>query len=214
MTRSESIEHVNTLRRTLYHFPIIHTSVDMGALSETIRRSALHEMGEAAWKRKMAVIDRTWTDIEGFIDELRLPFEEVRLYQDGLPVCGKEVDIVRELADNGSRNHRLLLRMVKMGATVMGTESPELLVEEYELAKKLLDGGNSPIDGDSPKNLSERVLDKRDHFIALRINETLRPGETGLLFLGMLHTVGNLLDEDIQVIPVQPTCAKRGGGRS
>ena len=205
MIRSESVEHVSTLRRTLYHFPIIHTSVDMGALSETIRRSALQEMGEAAWKRKVAVIDRTWTDIEGFIETLRLSFEAVRLYQDGLPVCGREVEIVRELAGHGSRNHRLLLRLAERGAAVMGTESPELLVEEYELTKKLLEGWNSPTDGDDPQGLSERVLARRDHFIAQRINGTLRPGETGLLFLGMLHTVENLLDKDIRVIPVQPT---------
>jgi hypothetical protein len=211
MTRSGRVENENTLRRTLYHFPIIHTSVDMGALSETIRRSELKEMGQTAWKRKMAVIDRMWTDIEGFIGELRLPIEKIRLYQDGLPVCGREVDIVRELADGGSRNHRLLLRLAEKGAVVMGTESPELLVEEYELAKKLLEGGDSPRDGAVPKGLSERVLDRRDRFIAGRINGTLRPGETGMLFLGMLHTVEKLLDGDIRVIAVQPNCATPGG---
>jgi hypothetical protein len=50
--------------------------------------------------------------------------------------------------------------------------------------------------------LSEELLKKRDRFIARRINSTLRPGETGILFLGMLHSLAALLDEDIRVIPV------------
>lgn len=181
--------------RTLYYFPIIHTQADMGALGETVRRSTLQAMGLAAWKRKVATVDRMWTQIERFIENLRIPYTSVRLYQDGLPVCGIETDIIRDLANSGSRNHRLLLRLLEKGATVMGTESPELLLEEYDLTKKLLTGGN-------PKSLSEDLLKKRNQFIARRINSTLRPGETGILFLGMLHSLATLLDEDIRVISV------------
>lgn len=177
----------------------------MGGLRETVRRSALQAMGQAAWQRKVAAVDRIWTQFERFIEDLRLPFATVRLYQDGLPVCGKEADIVKELAESDSRNHRLLLRLMERGATVMGTESPELLVEEYELDKKLLSGGNGPKFEGDPKRLSEELLARRNQFIAQRINSTLRSGETGILFLGMLHSLGNLLDDDIRVIPVRPT---------
>lgn len=177
----------------------------MGGLRETIKRSTLQTKGLAAWKRKVTAVDTVWTQIERFIEDLRIPYATVRLYQDGLPVCGRETDIVRELAESGSRNHRLLLRLMEKGATVMGTESPELLVEEYELAKKLLSGANCPPVGGNPQNLSEGLLAKRDQFIARRINNTLRSGETGILFLGMLHSLANLIDEDIRVIPVRPT---------
>jgi hypothetical protein len=114
-------EQVSASPRTLIYFPIIHTQADMGALGETVRRSTLQTGGLAAWKRKVAAVDRRWTEIERIIEDLRIPYASVRLYQDGLPVCGKEMEIVSDLANSGSRNHRLLLHLLEKGATVMGS---------------------------------------------------------------------------------------------
>jgi hypothetical protein len=140
-----------------------------------------------------------------------LPYEKVRLYQDGLPVCGREVEIVTELAKAGSRNHRLLLRLMDRGAAVMGTESGELLVQEYKLVKQILDAGDSQKATHLEvrhKALSQALLKQRDKAIAERINSTLRAGETGLLFLGMLHAVGDWLAKDIRVTqPIFPQLA-------
>jgi hypothetical protein len=81
---------------------------------------------------------------------------------------------------------------------LMGTESPELLVEEYQLA---LTGLGSGPDGARRRELSAAaLLEKRDRFIADRINSTLQQGETGILFLGMLHSVQPYLDRDIDVV--------------
>ena len=52
----------------------------------------------------------------------------------------------------------------------------------------------------SQKPASDILLKRRDQFIADRINDTLGPGETGILFLGMLHSLGHLLDEQIKVV--------------
>jgi hypothetical protein len=49
-------------------------------------------------------------------------------------------------------------------------------------------------------NISDRLLKERDRHIAQRINTTLGAGETGILFLGMLHNLEGLLDQDIRVI--------------
>jgi hypothetical protein len=194
-------------KRTLYYFPIIHTQADMGELGEAIQHSTLQELGRVAWQRKLDTVARMWTSIERFIDGLDLVFESVRIYQDGLPVCGKEVDIIKNLAGRGSRNHQLLLRLMNKGATVMGTESSELLVEEYRLIKKLMVAGDSPQPARGrfeDQARSRELLRKRNQFIAARINGTLASGETGLLFLGMLHSLENLLARDIRVIPVPP----------
>jgi hypothetical protein len=48
--------------------------------------------------------------------------------------------------------------------------------------------------------MSDSLLKRRDQFIADRINDTLCPGETGILFLGMLHSLRHLLDEQIKVV--------------
>jgi hypothetical protein len=90
----------------------------------------------------------------------------------------------------------------------MGTESSDLLLEEYERVKQALVLQNVRRGGFSEILQSGRgdcLLDRRNRFIADRINTTLCPGETGILFLGMLHSLENLLDKDINVIyPVAP----------
>jgi hypothetical protein len=186
--------------RRLIHFPIIHNQADMGALGESVRLASLKKVGRAAWNRKVGLIDKLWTEIEKSVDQLSVPLEQVRIYQDGLPVSGKEEDLVAELAKTGSRNHALIQRLVRKGAIIMGTESLELLLEEYELAKQGLGSGKPPSAKRRHASAGTSLLTKRDQFIARRINETLLPGETGVIFLGMLHSVEPWLDKDIEVI--------------
>ncbi|MEW6731750.1 MAG: hypothetical protein AB1489_10515 [Acidobacteriota bacterium] len=151
----------------------------------------------------MNLIAEMWVVIEQTVDNLALCYEKVRLYQDGLPVCGREVEIITELAKTGSYNYRLLLELTKKGATIMGSESPDLLLEEYQLTKQLL-SVKDPREIDKidahQKNLRHSLLKKRDQFIANRINTTLSNGETAILFLGLLHSLVDKLDKDIQII--------------
>jgi len=194
--------------RRLIHIPIIHNEADMGALGKAVRDITIQKLGQKGWERNVHLIDEIWTRIEEATDTWSLPYEKVRLYQDGLPVCGREVEIVTELANAGSRNHRLLLRLMDRGATVMGTESGELLVQEYKLVKQILNAGNSrrALHLEARyKALNQALLKQRDRAIAERINHPLRPGETGLLFLGMLHSLAEWLAKDIRVThPIYP----------
>ena len=189
--------------RTLIHIGIVHTEADMGTLGESIQRATLQRLSFKAWRRKLRAIDKRWTEIEEIVERLLPPRGKVRLYQDGLPVCGRELEIVEELANQGSRNHRLLLQLIEKGAVIMGTESSDLLLEEYERVKQALVLQNVHRGGCSEILQSGRgdcLLDRRNRFIAYRINTTLCTGETGILFLGMLHSLENLLDKDINVI--------------
>jgi hypothetical protein len=203
-----------TFTRTLIYFPIIHTQTDMGGLSESLRRATIRKLGQKGWKLQVNAIEKMWTGIERTIDSLALPYERVRLYQDGLAVCRRELQIVKELAEAGSRNHRLLLRLMEKGATVMGTESSELLLEEYELVKQVLtetESGEAAEAESRLKALSDSLLKRRDEYIADRINGTLQTGETGILFLGMLHSVEHKLDSNIRVIYPMNKPLGRGG---
>jgi hypothetical protein len=187
--------------RTLVYFPIVHTQADMGALQESVTRATLEKAGRAGLARKTAAIDQIWTEIEAAIDALPLSFDQVRLYQDGLPVCGREAAIVTELAQTGSRNHQLLLRLMAQGAVLMGTEAGDLLVQEYQLAKQSMTTRLPRAAGAAAtrRALSAALLQRRDQFIAQRINETLKRGETGILFLGMLHSLERYLHPDVKV---------------
>jgi hypothetical protein len=192
--------------RTLIYLPIVHTPADMGALKDSVTRATLERVGRLGLSRKETAVRRVWDEIEPALAALNLSYDRVRLYQDGLPVCGREAQIVTELAQAGSRNHQLLLRLMAKGATLMGTEAADLLVEEYQLARQSLGRRPSRAAGRAaaPRSAGEALLQRRDRFMARQINETLKRGETGILFLGMLHSVDKYLATDIKVIyPLQ-----------
>ena len=208
-----SIINREATARTLYYIPIIHSQSDMGTLSESIRRTAHQKLGREKWQQKVRTIDQCWEEIDRVLDAAALPPAKVRLYQDGLPVCSHVSEIVRDLVTKGSKNYQILLRLMEKGATITGTESPELLIKEYHLAKKAFAGPGARENDrtDSGRHAeSDILLKQRDAYIAQRINSTLGAGETGVLFLGLLHNVEHLLDRDIMVLyPISRPLIKR-----
>lgn len=184
--------------RTLIVIPIIHTEKDMGALLEQIKQQYVTRYGQEKWEEHLRSIDEVWIGIRKMIAALDLPYPAVRLYQDSLPLCGKEVEIVKEVAAKGSTNHQLLIELMAKGGQLMGTEEPRLLVQEYQFHQGGF-GELKPGHLEQRKDLSRRLLFDRDHFIADRINTTLAAGEVGLLFLGLPHSVEPLLNADILV---------------
>ena len=56
--------------------------------------------------------------------------------------------LCRELAQQGSDNHRVLADLIDQGARLTGTESPELLMEEYQLNRRILHQVNRPSQND------------------------------------------------------------------
>lgn len=202
--------------RRLTHIPVIHTAAEMGRLGPWIKEITIRKLGGKGWTRNVRLIDEIWTQIERAVKHWPLPYERMRLYQDGLPVCGHELQIVTDLARQGSRNHQLLLRLVERGALLMGTEAPELLVQEYRLIKQILDTDGSLATqrmAEQAKTQSAALLEQRDRAIAERINCTLQPGETSLLFLGMLHSVEAWLAYDIEIThPVFPALTDSRSG--
>ena len=183
---------------------MVHTQADLGALREAVAREAQRRLGPRGWQHKVRAMEQVWTEIERVLKGLKLSYDQVRLYQDGLPVCGREAAIVAELARAGSRNHQILESLMAKGATLMGTESWDLLQEEYRLARESLaspspTGAAAPAAA-RPPGESLEVLKLRDRFMAQRINGTLNEGETGILFVGRLHAVDRHLDQDIRVI--------------
>jgi hypothetical protein len=193
--------HESDLRALIY-IPIIHAQADLGELGAPIRRLKIKKLGRAGWERNANLIRQFWARIEQAIDSLVLPYERVRLYQDGLPNCGREVEIVTELAKAGSPNHRLLVALIEKCATLVGTESPELLLEEYQLIQQTLErraASGAAGFNDGMRGLGRSLLERRDRYIAARISGTLGAGETGIVFLGLLHSPQGLLAPDIRL---------------
>ncbi len=186
--------------RRLIRIPIIHTSSDLGSLSGSVRRQHVAKSGPMSWHEREHAVDQLWREIREGINTLAFDYARVRIYQDGLPVCGFEAKIVEELAGAGSLNHQLVLELVGRGATLMGTEDPRLLIQEYEMAKEQLPGEHGTGRASTERlERAKHLLDARDCFITRRIDETLLAGETGLLFLGAAHPMNEPGSPDIQV---------------
>ncbi len=185
--------------RSLVYIPIVHTMADMGALGPSVRRVKLAALGRQRLVRDAAVVEKLWVRIEETVANLIVSPGHTRVYQDGLPVCGHELEIVTELAGAGNRNQKLLLTLLARGAMLMGTESPEFLIEEYHLANTELAMGVAAADKVRQGRLHNTLLERRDRYIAERIGRTLGEGETGILFIGVLHVVDKYLAPDIEI---------------
>lgn len=188
--------------RALIYIPIIHSALDLGSLSDGLRRALEEAFGAEAWARRSASVEAMWEGIRQMLLALPLPWERARLYQDGLPICGREREIVQELASRGSVNHQLLVELQARGAALMGTESPDLLMAEYGRARRLVQAAQRHEPDAAVAALrreGEVILHQRDAFVARRIDTTLRDGETGILFLGLLHRVDELLAGKVEL---------------
>lgn len=189
--------------RVLFYYPIIHAQTDLGTLGDISHQIIKDKIGQESLVERIGKIDQLWERIRKSVNELGIDYKKTRIYQDGLPVCGYEDNIVTDLANNGSINHQIILELQNKGSMLMGTECSELLLEEYNLIKMLLLDGNtsgSMSDPDKLKQAQTLLLHQRDKYVASRINETLCKGESGILFVGLLHKIEKWLDKDIHVI--------------
>ena len=200
LLRNPDLVDARSLSRRLIHIPIVHGLADLGSLSADVRDLYIAQKGREAWSESRRVIAAFWRDLERKIKVLDLDCDKLRLYQDGLPLCGHEAEIVGDLAETGGMNYRILLFLMARGATLEGTESPQLLLKEYHLLKTEAEQRRNEIRGHpSAGAAAKALLQERDRFIARRIGTTLQPGETGMLFVGALHRVTNWLPPTIEI---------------
>lgn len=186
--------------REIIYIPIIHSEVDMGSVSEELKREYIKIYGEEKWLEHTRTIEGFWERIRREILSLPLDYNRVKLYQDGLPKCGRELEIVKKLASEGSENHKLLQELVERGSKLIGTENPHLLLEEYKRMKKRGLNDLASLKASNPKLPTyDEITLRRDRYIARRIDETLGKGETGLLFMGAIHRTSEMLPPDIRI---------------
>ena len=188
--------------RQLIYIPVIHTEVEMGSMAGSLKEAYLERYGEEGWASHTKAIEQMWEGIKRRLDSLDLNWPKTKLYQDGLPICDKEIQIVTEVAGRGSRNHRILLELIQKGCALMGTEAPQLLLQEYHHIKEAVEGKSHPRAFWTRlirQFAALQILRRRDRFIAQRIAQTLKEGETGLLFMGIQHEVDRHLPPGISV---------------
>lgn len=187
--------------RTLIYVPIIHTSADLGSLAKDVNKRGLADLGSQVWQEHRRTVEGFWDAISlyfNYIDEWGL-----KIYQDGMVA---EDEIARRIVDeglrSGSRNYELISKLLEREAILVRTEDFNLVKEERDRLLTMTQAKSTAqklIAFLKYKFIKNRLLNKRDRFIAQRINETLNDGEKGVLFIGAFHDVRKWLARDIQI---------------
>ena len=191
--------------RKLHIIPIVHSRQDLGSLDEPLNDFKSKILTTEALRSSRNAVENFWRELRFGIESWPIAFNQMMLYQDALPFTGHpdraiEHQIVRDLSAKGSPNHQLLEWLMEQGAILVGTESTELLLKEYEAVRKSLAEGFRGFEDDSDNEpFHSSLLKQRDQFIAHRIADTLLENQVGILFIGMLHRVEEFLDDSIAV---------------
>jgi len=201
--------------RKLLVVPVFHSEAEMGTVRDYMRAVGESVFGKERWERHRADVERFWVEAERSLQErlARVDMKSVKLYQDGQVIDGPiGMKIVEQIADAGSKNHQILLELIKRGATLMRTESFELLKEEHGLVKAIATAGDAKeraMAAEAYARRKDSLLEERDVAIARNMARTLGEGELGILFIGAFHKVEGKLPPDIEVEQLGGETAKR-----
>lgn len=191
--------------KKLIYVPIIHMSADLGSIANHVDKRGIAVFGEEFWKKHRETVSGFWDSIVNYF--INLEVKDFKIYQDGM-VADAEVGqkIVEEGVKSGSKNYEIIDDLLKKGAVLVKTEDFALVKEERDRIVKITQAATTTqklIAYLKYKLAKNRLLKKRDNYIAKRIDETLDYGETGILLIGAYHDIIPKLAKDIQVIEVK-----------
>jgi hypothetical protein len=193
------------MARKLLVIPVFHTEAEMGSVRGFMERVSERAFGRGAWEEHRRELERFWVDLENSLKQKLegMDLGRVKLYQDGQVINGPlGIKMVEEIARRGSKNHQILLGLIRGGATLMRTENFELLKEEYKFIRAIAAARN-PAEAEMAtrayRSRKGSLLRDRDNYIAKNIDRSLEEGELGILFVGATHRVEENLPEGIEV---------------
>lgn len=191
--------------KTLIYVPIIHTSADLGSLAKEVAKRGIANLGEELWKEHKKAVDGFWDAVFHYFDSVEVL--GAKIYQDGMVAEGEVGEkIVEEGIKSGSKNYELVSRLLKRGAFLVRTEDFNLVKEERDRLVAITQAGSLTkrlIGFIKYKLVKNKLLDKRDKFIAGRIDATLNHAEKGIIFIGAYHNVIDHLPKSFLIIEVK-----------
>ncbi len=196
--------------RTLICVPVIHNYADQGLPWEKAFNFELP--ARKFWEK----VEYLWDVIGAEISKLGLDYSKVQIYQDSFSEEAS-YGLVSYMALSGSRNYQYIFQYISAGAVLMQTENHYLL-EKY-LRPESFNRKESESDLFYLVRIFPQVLllfffpdyyffkvrkdsiERRDAYIAGRIQNTLCEGNVGILFMGAAHNVrGFITAGDIRIV--------------
>jgi hypothetical protein len=191
--------------RKLIYVPVIHSSADLGSIAKEITKRGVKGLGEELWEKHTQTVEGFWNVISEYFDSKDVT--GVRIYQDGM-IAEDEVavQIARDTAKAGSKNYQLILRLQERGAILMKTEDFGLVKKEYDKLRAITEAKSirkKIIAFIKYKLAKTLLLNKRDAFIAQRIDQTLKEDEKAILFIGAFHDIKKRLLKNIEISEIK-----------
>jgi len=193
--------------KALIYVPIIHMSSDMGSLAKDLNTRGIAYLGEELWKEHIKTVGTFWNELSYYFDSVDV--YGIKIYQDGMIAEGEVGQmIVQEGAKSGSKNYELVSELLKRGAILVKTEDFKLVKKERDRLIAITQAKSLPeklIAFMKYKVTKNRLLNKRDEFIARRIDETLNQDEKGIVFIGAYHNIKGRLPKDVRITEIKDT---------
>jgi len=191
--------------RTLIYVPVIHTSADLGSIAKEVTKRGIRDLGQELWEKHRRTVEGFWDVISDYFDSIDV--KDMKIYQDGM-VAEDEVGkkIAEDTAKAGSKNYQLILKLLDRGAVLVKTEDFKLVKKEYDRLLAITQAKSITkkiIAFIKYKLVKVILLNRRDNFIANRIEQTLKADEKAILFIGAFHNIKKRLPKDIQIKEVK-----------
>ncbi|MCJ7788777.1 MAG: hypothetical protein MUP69_01110 [Candidatus Atribacteria bacterium] len=191
--------------RTLIYVPVIHTSADLGSIAKEVAKRGIRDLGQELWEKHRKTVEGFWDVVSDYFDSIDV--KDMKIYQDGM-VAEDEVGkkIAEDTAKAGSKNYQLILKLLDRGAVLVKTEDFKLVKKEYDRLLAITQAKSITkkiIAFIKYKLVKVILLNRRDNFIANRIEQTLKAEEKAILFIGAFHNIKKRLPKDIQIKEVK-----------
>jgi len=149
----------------------------------------------------VATLARYWGGVREHVRRLEERIGTVRrVYHESVPVAGAEgLKLAQQL---NARAHEIAAQKVEAGASFEALEDAELLAETIDWQRCLMVGLSSQRVANQVWTSYREASQRRYEHMAKRIDETLGPGEAGLLFILEEHSLQ--FPASIQVFYVAP----------
>ena len=191
--------------RTLIYVPVIHTSADLGSIAKEVAKRGIRDLGQELWEKHRRTVEGFWDVVSDYFDSIDV--KDMKIYQDGM-VADDEVGkkIAEDTAKAGSKNYQLILKLLDRGAVLVKTEDFKLVKKEYDRLLAITQAKSITkkiIAFIKYKLVKVILLNRRDNFIADRIEQTLKAEEKAILFIGAFHNIKKRLPKDIRIKEVK-----------
>jgi hypothetical protein len=186
-----------TKKRKLYYFHIQH---DGSEIDEYYRRVTDGINVDQEWRAIKRTLENLATPNKMYNDSFLLKAKGPHVVETLLPIQLREVLAAKP--HPLSNNDRALFDLASRGVTPVACESKTLYDNSWQHINSIMTRSGSGVYAQDV----ERMLDlafQRNEFISGQIDRSLRPGETGVLFLGHLHGFRNDMLERLTASGIQ-----------